>query len=142
MNCNLGLIALAKGDKDRAKQYFGKASGVAELNSGLGLLALKEGNYAQAASTFGNSISNNSAIAQLLNKDYSKALATLNAVANPNATTAYLKAIVSARTNNLNGVVSNLKLAVSLDKKFAAKAVNDLEFAKYITNSDFLSAVK
>ena len=142
VNCNLGLVALAKGDKDKAQQYFGKASGVAELNNALGVLAIKNGQYAQAATAFGSTASNNAAIAQLMNKDYSKAQATLNAVANPNATTNYLKAVVAARTNNLNGVVANLKQAVSADASFAKKALNDLEFAKYITNSEFLNIVK
>ncbi|MDR1718514.1 MAG: hypothetical protein LBR67_00125 [Dysgonamonadaceae bacterium] len=142
VNCNLGLVALAKGEKEKAQQYLGKASGVAELNNALGILALKNGNYAQAASAFANSTGNNAAIAQLLNKDYSKAQSALNAVTTPNATTAYLKAIVAARTNNLSGVVTNLKQAVSLDKTFATKALNDLEFAKYITNSDFLNIIK
>ncbi|MDR3061589.1 MAG: hypothetical protein LBU57_05690 [Dysgonamonadaceae bacterium] len=142
VNCNLGLVALTKGDKDKAQQYFGKASGVAELNNALGVLALQNGKYAQAVTSFGNTASNNAAIAQLMNKDYSKAQATLNAVANPNATTAYLKAVVAARTNNLNGVVTSLKQAISQDASFAKKALNDLEFAKYITNSDFLNLVK
>ena len=142
VNCNLGLVALAKGDKDKAQQYFGKASGVAELNNALGVLAIKNGQYAQAATAFGSTASNNAAIAQLMNKDYSKAQATLAAVATPNATTAYLQAVVAARTNNLNGVVTSLKQAVSADASFAKKAINDLEFAKYITNSDFLNVVK
>ncbi len=142
VNCNLGLIALTKGETDKAQQYFGKSSGVAELNNALGLLAVQNGNYAQAAASFGNSVSNNAAIAQLMNKDYSKALATLNAVANPNATTAYLKAVVAARTNNLSNAVTSLKQAISMDRSLASRALNDLEFAKYITNSDFLNAVK
>ncbi len=142
VNCNLGLVALTKGDKSKAQQYFGNASGVAELNNALGVLALQNGNYTQAVSAFGNTSSNNAALAQILTKDYNKAQSTLNAVATPNATTAYLKAIVAARTNNMNGVVSNLKQAVSLDRTFATKAMNDLEFAKYVTHSEFLNALK
>ncbi len=141
-NCNLGLVSLTKGDKSKAQQYFGNAAGVSELSNALGILAIENGNYSQAVSSFGSSVSNNAALAQLLAKDYSKAQATLNAVANPDATTAYLKAVVAARTNNLSGVVSNLKQAVSSDRTMATKALNDLEFVKYITNSDFLNVVK
>ena len=141
-NMNLGLVALTKGDNTAAQQYFGNAAGVKELSNGMGLLAISNGNYNQAASSFGNTASNNAALAQLLTKDYSKAQATLNSVANPNATTSYLKAIVAARTNNLNDVVSNLKTAISKDPSLAKKALTDLEFAKYITNSQFLSVVR
>lgn len=141
-NFNLGYISLLNGDKTTAQQYFGKASGVAQLSNAMGLLAIADGNYSQAVSSFGSTASNNSALAQILSNDYSKALSTLNAVQNANATTSYLKAIVGARTNNLNTVVSNLKEAVKLDPSMAVKATSDLEFSKYITNSDFLSIIK
>ncbi|GHU64429.1 hypothetical protein FACS1894160_2300 [Bacteroidia bacterium] len=141
-NLNLGLIALTKGDKAKAQQYFGKAAGVSELNNALGLLAVANGNYSQAATSFGKTASNNAALAQLLSKDYSKAAATLSAVQNPNATTAYLKAIVGARTNNLNDVVSNLKQAVKLNPAYAKTAPLDLEFVKYVTNQDFIGIFK
>ena len=142
VNLNLGYVALVNGDVAKAQQYFGKASGISELNNAMGLLAIAEGNYTKAASSFASSATNNAALAQILSNDYSKAAATLNAVKTPDATTAYLKAIVGARTNNLNTVVANLKQAISLDSSFAAKAAKDLEFAKYITNQDFLSVIK
>jgi Flp pilus assembly protein TadD, contains TPR repeats len=141
-NLNLGYIALVNGDKGTAQQYFGKASGVSELDNAMGLLAIAEGNYSKATSSFGNSATNNAALAQILSNDYSKASATLSAVKNPDATTAYLKAIVGSRTNNLNAVITNLKQAVSLDPSLASKASKDLEFAKYATNQSFLSAIK
>ena len=141
-NLNLGLISLTKGEVAKAQQFFGKASGVSELSSAMGIIAVANGNYAQAVSSFGNTASNNAALAQLLTKDYSKALATLNAVKNADATTSYLKAIVASRTNNLNDVVSNLTQAIKLDPSFAKKAANDLEFVKYITNPSFLNLLK
>ena len=141
-NLNLGLVALSKGDRATAQQLFGKAGGVSELNSALGLVSSLNGNYAQAVNLYGNTASNNAAIAQILTKDYSKAQTTLNAVPNPDATTSYLKAIVAARTNNLNEVVSNLSQAVKLDPSLAQKASTDLEFVKYITNQGFLNVIK
>jgi hypothetical protein len=141
-NFNLGLVALTKGDQTKAQQFFGKAAGVSELSNAQGLLAVSNGNYAQAVTSFGKTASNNAALAQLLTKDYSKALATLNAVQNPNGTTSYLKAIVAARTNNATDVVSNLKQAINLDPSLAKKASKDLEFVKFITNSDFLNLIK
>jgi len=141
-NMNLGLIALTKGDQAKAQQLFGSASGVNELSEALGVLYLEQGEYEKAANSFGSVKTNNAALAQILTKDYSKAAQTLNAVANPSAITSYLKAIVAARTNDASGVISNLKSAISADKSLAKEALNDLEFAKYATNSDFTSLVK
>lgn len=139
---NLGLVALTKNDIAGAEQNFGKAGNVPELTEALGILALKKGDYSKAITSFGNTASNNAALAQLLNKDYNKAQSTLNNVKDADATTAYLKAIVAARTNNLDGVVSNLGTAIKKDKNLAKKALNDTEFVKYITNAQFLNVVK
>ena len=142
VNMNLGLIALTKGDQAKAQQLFGSAAGVAELGEALGVLYLEQGEWAKAANSFGSVKSNNAALAQILTKDYSKASQTLNAVAKPDATTSYLKAIVAARTNDANAVISNLKAAIAADKAMAKEAAIDLEFAKYATNSEFAALVK
>ena len=141
-NMNLGLIALTKGDQAKAQQLFGSASGVNELSEALGVLYLEQGEWAKAANSFGSVKTNNAALAQILVKDYSKASQTLNGVANPDATTSYLKAIVAARTNDANGVVSNLKAAIAKDKSMAKEAAIDLEFAKYANSADFQALVK
>ena len=141
-NMNLGLIALTKGDQAKAQQLFGSAAGVAELSEALGVLYLEQGEWAKAANSFGSVKSNNAALAQILTKDYNKASQTLNAVPNPDAITSYLKAIVAARTNDANGVVSNLKAAIAKDGSLKKEAAIDLEFAKYATNADFAALVK
>ena len=103
---NLGLIALTKGDQAKAQQLFGNAAGVNELSEALGVLYLEQGEYAKAVNSFGSVKTNNAALAQILVKDYSKASQTLNGVAKPDAITSYLKAVVAARTNDANGVVT------------------------------------
>ncbi len=80
---------------------------------------------------FADSKTNNAALAQILTKDYSSASNTLASVANPDAVTYYLTAVLGARTNNEQMALSNLKQAVRLDSSLAAKARTDLEFAKY-----------
>ncbi|MDR1402154.1 MAG: hypothetical protein LBJ60_00450 [Tannerellaceae bacterium] len=139
---NLGLIALTKGDNAKAQQLFGSAASVPELSEALGVLYLQQGEYAKAASSFGSIKSNNAALAQIMTKDYSKALQTLNAVANQDAITDYLKAIVAARTNDTSGVVNNLKAAIGKDRAIVKEAAVDLEFAKYATNADFSSLLR
>ncbi|HCS87391.1 MAG TPA: hypothetical protein DIW30_02905, partial [Bacteroidales bacterium] len=67
---------------------------------------------------------------------------TLAKVENPNATTAYLAAIVGARTNDRDAVYSNLKAAIARDAQFAKKAQKDIEFAKYQEDAQFQAIIK
>jgi len=141
-NINLGLIALVKGDVNKAQQLIGGASDAPELGEALGILYLEQGDYAKAVSSFGAAKTNNAALAQILTKDYSKASQTLNAVSNADAITDYLKAVVAARTNDTSAVISNLKAAIAKKPALAREAGLDLEFAKYATDSAFTSLVK
>ncbi len=131
---NQGLTALVDKNYSKAKQDFGAAAGAEGLNDALGVYYLKMGDNAAAVKAFGNSATNNAALAQILTKDYSKAKNTLSAVKNPNATTYYLMAVVGARTNNQQMVDNNLRQAVKLDNAMAARANTDLEFANYNLN--------
>lgn len=134
-NNNLALIALANNDTDKAEQLLGKAAGANTIGEALGLLHLQKGEYTKAVQAFGDVKTNNAALAQLLTKNYNKAQQTLNGVATKDATTYYLSAIVAARTNNASGVAGNLKTA--LDKGMSTSdALDDLEFAKFLTNPD------
>lgn len=141
-NINLGLIALTRGEKEKAQQLIGGASDVAGLGEALGILYLEQGDYAKAVSSFGAAKTNNAALAQLMTKDYSKASQTLNAVTRPDAVTDYLKAVVAARTNDTDGVINNLKAAIAKKQSLAKEAANDLEFAKYATNSTFIDVIR
>ena len=128
---NLGLMDLANNEMQKAEAAFGKAAGVPELPAALGTLYTERGEYDKAVAAFGDTKSNNAAVAQICAGDYNKAQNTLSAIANKDAMTYYLMAVVGARTNNENMVASNLKQAVSMDSKLGTFATSDLEFAKY-----------
>ncbi len=128
---NLGLVSLLNKNYKEATAKFGNAAGVPALGDALGVYYMKQGDYNSAIRAFGDSKTNNAALAQILNKDYSKAKNTLSGVVHPNATTFYITAILGARTNNEKMVMNNLRQAIKLDKSLAAKAQNDLEFAKF-----------
>ena len=128
---NLGLLAMVNNDYAAANRYFGNAGGLSDLGNALGVYYIKEGDVAAAVKAFGNSKTNNAAIAQILAKDYSKANTTLSSVPTPDATTYYLLAVVGARTNNSQMVTSNLRQAIQLDKNYAARAANDIEFSNF-----------
>jgi len=125
---NLGLIELSKGNYDRANQLFGSAAGVNELNDALGVYYLKTGDNAAALRAFGNSKSNNAALAQILAKDYNKAKSTLASITAPDATTYYLMAILGARTGNEQMLNTNLRQAIRLNPELAKEARSNLEF--------------
>ena len=101
-----------------------------------------KGDYAAAKKAYGNVASNNAAVQQIINEDYAAARQTLANVKNPNATTAYLQAIVGARTNDRNAVYNNLKVALERDAALKAKAAKDIEFAKYAEEAEFKALVK
>ena len=128
---NLGLVELLNKNYDRANQLFGSAAGVNELGGALGTYYLKKGDNAAAVRAFGDTKSNNAALAQILTKDYSKAKSTLASIANPDATTYDLMAVLGARTNNESMLTSNLRQAVRLNPAMAAQAASDLEFANF-----------
>lgn len=128
---NLGLIALLDKNFTKANEYFGSAAGATGLNDALGVYYLKMGDNAAAVRAFGNSNTNNAALAQILTKDYSKAKSTLAGIHKPDATTFYLMAVLGARTNNESMLLTNLRQAVRLDKSMAKRAAEDLEFANF-----------
>lgn len=136
-NSNLGLLAINDGDLSKAEQLLGSASGAASLNEALGLLYIKKGEYSKAVQAFGDAKTNNAALAQLLNKDYSKAQRTLDAVANKDANAYYIAAVVAARSNNTSGVVSNLKEAMKNGISLSDISL-DGEFAKFLSNQEVM----
>ncbi|MBP1637991.1 MAG: Tetratricopeptide 1 repeat-containing protein [Bacteroidetes bacterium] len=142
-NYNAGLVSLTKGAVTDAQSYFGKSAGTAgNLNAALGTSYIAEGDYAKAKNAMTDVNTNNAALSQILSSDYNAARRTLAAVAAPDAMTSYLGAIIAARTNDRDAVYSNLKSAVLKDSSLAKKALTDLEFAKYFTDTNFLSILK
>ena len=143
VNYNAGVAAMAKGDVKKAGEYLGKAAGTTgNLDAAMGTYYTMTGDYQKASSAYGKTATNNAAIQQILNEDYAGARKTLAAVAEPNATTHYLEAVVAARTNNRDGVYAGLRSAVAADASLKAKAAQDIEFAKYAEDETFLNIVK
>ena len=143
VNYNAGVAAMADGDLKKAEEHLGKAAGTeANLAAAMGTLYTLKGDYKAARGAYGQSATNNAAVQQILAEDYAAAKKTLNAVKEPNATTAYLKAVVAARTNAKADVISNLKSAFAQDASMKAKAANDVEFAKFAEDAEFLAIVK
>ena len=142
VNVNLGYLALLEGDVASAETYMAKGSSAKAGDEALGNLYIAQGQYVRAADLLGSQATNSAALAQLLNKEYSTAKATLAAVKNPDANTYYIMAVLGARTNNASQLYDGLKNAIKLDPSMAKKALTDLEFAKYAGNEAFKSILE
>lgn len=139
---NAALVALANKDMTSAEYYIGKAAGTSgDLQTAVGTYYTMTGNYSKAKETYGNSVSNNAALQQLLNEDYVGARQTLQSVKNPNDKTYYLLAVVSARTNNQDELYANLNKAIQLNNEMKVKAQKDIEFTKYQDDERFQTIV-
>jgi len=142
-NYNSGLTSLASGDLAKAEVSLGKAAGTTgNVGQALGTISVIKGDYAKAKTYFGSAATNNAALVQVLNADYSGARKTLSAVAQPDGMTSYIGAIVGARTSDREAVYSNLRTAVKSDRSLGLKALKDIEFSKFATDDTFLSIVK
>ncbi len=126
---NEGLLALKDGNVTEAERSIAKVSGDKNVAEALGVLDLAKGNFGQAEKDFNGLNTNCAALAQLLNKNYAAAAATLDAVENPDAMTDYLHAIVAARRGNKFAAQSYLDEAVKKDASLKSYADNDLELA-------------
>jgi len=143
VNYNAGIISLANNNVSKAEEQFGKAAGTSgNLKNALGTVYIINGEYPKAKTSFGSTATNNAALAQILSADYNGARNTLSMISKPDALTSYLGAVIGARTNDRETVYSSLRSAVRLNKSYAAKALKDIEFAKFFTDETFISIVK
>ena len=126
---NLGIMELVNGNVKEAETSIAKALGEQNVNVAIGSLNLAKGNFAQAEKDFEDVNSNSAALAQLMNKNYAAAAATLDKVANHTALTDYLHAIVAARRGNKFAAESYLKEALKKDPSLKTYADNDLELS-------------
>ncbi|MBR2318465.1 MAG: hypothetical protein IKA52_02185 [Bacteroidaceae bacterium] len=142
VNINNGYLELMQGNVADAEACITVAASSKAGNEALGNLYLAQGLYGRAASLLEKSNTNSTALAQLLNKEYSTARKTIESIEHPDATTFYIKAVLGARTSNIAFVYDGLKEAIKLDPSLAQKAANDLEFRKYTQDGTFQSITR
>ena len=126
---NLALIALRNGNIAEAESNLSKAINANGFGEVLGNLNIAKGNYAPAVKNFEGSKSNSAALAQILNKDYAAAVATLKDQKNADALSDYLMAIVQNRQGNTAAAQDYLNSAIKKNSALSQYADNDLEFA-------------
>ncbi|MBW6502149.1 MAG: tetratricopeptide repeat protein [Bacteroidales bacterium] len=142
---NLGMAYLAKGELAKAEeQYASMTASTPESRWGLGVIAVSKGEYDQAVNYYGTESDYNLAHAQLLKGDVNRAKATLDAIQGTAKTSrvSYLKAVVGARLDDRNYMLTNLREAVAADPAWKAYARTDVEFAKFFSDDAFRAAVQ
>lgn len=141
---NLAAIAGVSGDRAKAKQLLAQAKGAgSEVGYNNGILMIQDGLYSDALSGLGADNTFNKALAQLLNGAPADAVKTIDASKDKESAQGYyLKAIASARQDNVDAVASNLKSAIAKDALLKEKAAKDREFLKFAENAAFTGIVK
>jgi len=144
---NMGILYFLDGKKDEARKSF-EASQKAQVESvkqdyNLGIFKILDGGYTEALQLMRNRTCDYAvALVQLLSKDYVAAKSTIDCVQPKDAKAYYLAAIIGARQNIENEVISNLSKAIELDNTYKAEAKKDAEFKKLKNNVSFLNLFK
>ena len=71
----------------------------------------------------------------MANGNLARAKSALGNIATADAD--YLRAVIAMREGDSNAALRNLKNAVAKDSSLAARAKNDIEFAKLFSNTEF-----
>lgn len=157
VHANMATVEMMKGNPYKAYSHLQQANSMSpgnELSQGIngvkGSAEIMMAKYNDAVSSTSNSEDNatnlfNKGLAQLLNKDYQNALNSFKEATEKDSDMAiafYGAAIASAHLGNENDVYSNLEKAVAANPELKGKALEDLEFATYVTNEQFRNILK
>jgi tetratricopeptide (TPR) repeat protein len=115
-----------------------------ESKWGLGVIAITKGEYDKAVNYFGTEPCFNLALAQALKGDNNKAKATLDSMKEmcKCGKPSYLKAIIGARLDDKTYMLNGLKEAIGFKADWKAYAKTDLEFAKFFADDAFKALVQ
>jgi tetratricopeptide (TPR) repeat protein len=142
---NLGFGALVKGDMAKAEEYFNSMTAATpESKWGLGVISITKGEYDKAVNYFGTEPCFNNALALYLKGDVAKSKAMLDGMKElcKCGKPSYLKAVIGAKLDDRNYMLSNLREAIGFKADWKAYAKTDLEFAKFFTDDTFKSTVQ
>jgi tetratricopeptide (TPR) repeat protein len=141
---NLGAVAGVDGDREKAMELLNQASGAgSEVSYNKGILHIQNANYDDAVNSFGSESTFNKGLAQLLAGSVGDGVSTIDGSDDAESAQGYyLKAVASAKQDNMDGTTSNLKKAIAADGSLKAKAARDREFVNYFENAAFTAIVQ
>ena len=115
----------------------------AESKWGLGVIAIVRGEYDKAVNFFGSEPCFNAALALLLKGDVNKAKVTLDTTKDLcKGKVPYLKGVVGARLKDRDYMLNGLREAVGVSANWKAYAKTDVEFAAFWNDETFKSIVQ
>ncbi len=140
---NLAVVNIIERDFVAAETNLNKAKQLGGQNDyNYGVLNIFKGDYNKAVGLMvSEKCDYNLGLAQLLNKDYDAAKATLNCGAD-DAKTNYLKAVLAARQGKNADVYSSLIKAIQQKAEYKDIAKHDREFINLFKEADFQAVVK
>ncbi len=124
--------------------YNSMATATSESKFGLGVIAITKGEYDKAVNLFGTEPCFNLALAQVCKGDVNQAKVTLDNMKEmcKCGRPSYLKAVVGARLDNRDYMLNGLREAIGFNADWKAYAKTDLELAKFWNDDTFKSAVQ
>ncbi len=129
---NYGVIAAIEGDLEKAQTLYTQAK-AQKVNQAL--LDLRKGNYKSAIKTL-KGVEYNAVLAKTLSGQKSSYTDQTDAEGD------YLNAIVAARKNDKEQVMSFLGKAITSDNSYKTEAKGDIEFASYSADLEFQELLK
>ncbi|UII23823.1 tetratricopeptide repeat protein [Fulvivirga ligni] len=154
---NMASVELMKGNASKAYEYIKKADSMSPssemapgFNGVKGSVEIMLAKYPDAVKSTANAEDNavnsfNRGLAQVLNKDYQSALTSFKEATEKDSEMGiayYGAAIANAHLGNEDAIYENLQNAVAADPDLKGKALEDLEFATYVSNEQFRNILK
>ncbi len=155
VHANLASVALMQGNAAKAHDHLMKASGLSGedaqgvngVKTSVQIMLAKYSEAVSSGSSAANTATNlfNKGLAQVLNKDYQNAITSFKEAASKDSNMGlahYGAAVASARLSDEAGVIEHITAAGKATPSLKGDALQDLEFAKYVSNAAFTSALK
>ncbi len=141
---NAGICYRIKGEYDTALYIYEKAAAAgADVRNNKGILYIKTADYELAIQSFeGDRYDYNRALAYTLKKDLTGAKNVLDKIDDKSAEDFYLRAIVGARSKDVDLLTTSLTRAIKLDGSIRQRAKEDLEFRNYWVKPEFENAIR
>lgn len=141
---NIAVGYKMMGQYDTAMTLYDRAAQMgAKENNNKGILYIKTADYDMAVQSFeGDRYDYNRALAYTLKKDYDNAKNVVEKIDDKSADDFYLRAIIGARTKDVDLMTTSLTRAIKLDASIRQRAKEDYEFKNYWDKPEFLNAIK
>lgn len=141
---NLGICYRRDKQYNKAIESYNKAKDLgAKEDNNLGIVNIHVANYDAAINSFETDRCDyNKALAYVLKKDYDNAKKTIECIEEKSADDFYLRAIIGARTEDLDLMGTSLTRAIQLDPSIRDRAKKDNEFRNYWEKAEFTNAIR